>query len=70
MTKESVWAKLNLTDKQALKELYNSLDLCYDHYNVVVSGTNAESVKSDLQQIASICTDIAARCNNLVKDLN
>ena len=69
MNKASVWAKLNLSDKQGLKELYNVLDTRYDHYNTIVGGTNKEAVKSDLQEIASICTSIAARCNNLVKDL-
>lgn len=69
MNKASVWAKLNLADKQALKELYNSLDTHYDHYNTIVGGTNKEAVRSDLQDIANICTDIAARCNNLIKDL-
>jgi plasmid replication initiation protein len=69
MNKASVWAKLNLADKQALKELYNHLDTFYDHYNTIVGGTNAEAVKSDLREMANICTDMAARCNNLIKDL-
>lgn len=69
MNKASVWAKLNLTDKQALKELYNALDTRYDHYNTIVGGTNKDAVECDLQEIANICTDIIIRCKNLVKDL-
>ncbi len=65
----SVWAKLNLTDKQGLSELYKSLAAHYDHYNNIVSGTNKDAVECDLQEIANICTDITIRCKNLIKNL-